>query len=137
MTTNNLNIVIYKVIYLYKFVVFWQFFVVKKLSDVVNITILYIYIYILGIHNVSLNIFSGSIYIIRLFYAKHFLIHYFSKLTFFWYGGINISRTAHPINLKFSGNVHYIYEGAMNQNDVDSDSDYLLCNKLTSLEVSL
>ena len=42
--TNNLNIV--KVIYLYKFEVFWQFFVVKKLSDVLNITILDIYIYI-------------------------------------------------------------------------------------------
>ena len=42
--TNNLNIVM--VIYLYKFEVFWQFFVVKKLSDVLNITILDIYIYI-------------------------------------------------------------------------------------------
>ena len=40
--TNNLNIV-NKVIYLYKFAVFWQFFVVKKLSDVLNITILDIY----------------------------------------------------------------------------------------------
>ena len=93
--TNNLNIV-NKVIYVYKFEVFWQFFVVKKLSNVLNITILDIYI--LGIHKVSLNIFSGCIYIIHVFYAKHFLIHYFSKLTFSWYGGINISRTAHPIN---------------------------------------
>ena len=73
--TNNLNIVV--VIYLYKFV-FWQFFVVKKLSDVLNITILdiyiyiYIYIYILGIHKVSLNIFSGCIYIIRVFMQNIF-----------------------------------------------------------------
>ena len=43
--TNNLNI-FNKVIYLYKFEVFGQFFVVKKLSDVLNITILDIYIYI-------------------------------------------------------------------------------------------
>ena len=40
--TNNLNIVD-QVIYLYKFEVFWQFFVVKKLSDVLNITSLDIY----------------------------------------------------------------------------------------------
>ena len=42
--TNNLNIIM--VIYLYKFEVFGSFFVVKKLSDVLNITILDIYIYI-------------------------------------------------------------------------------------------
>ena len=30
----------------------------------------------------------------------------------------NISRTTHPINLKFLGIVLYIKEGAMNQNEV-------------------
>ena len=42
--TNNLNIV-KKVIYLYKFEDFWQFFVVKKLSDVLNIAISGLYVY--------------------------------------------------------------------------------------------
>ena len=44
--TNNLNIVIYKVIYLYKFVVFWQFFCCKKAFRCAKHNNLgYIYIY--------------------------------------------------------------------------------------------
>ena len=46
------------------------------------------------------NDVTNSCLLWKIFFNLRFL-----KMAIFWYGGVNISRNTHPINLEFSGNV--------------------------------